>query len=69
MSKIDFSRIVTAAERSAQAEAEDLKRRTAEAVAFLASSDWLVVRQAETGEPIPEDISAARAAARKLLST
>lgn len=35
-----------------------------EALAYLASTDWYVVRFSETGEPIPEEIKQARADAR-----
>jgi len=35
-----------------------------ESLAYLASTDWLIVRQAETGVAIPADITTARAAAR-----
>jgi hypothetical protein len=35
-----------------------------EAEAYLSSTDWYVVRFAETAEPIPSEISSARAAAR-----
>lgn len=35
-----------------------------EARAYLNSTDWYVVRQAETGIPIPQDILDARQAAR-----
>jgi hypothetical protein len=31
---------------------------------YLASTDWYVIRQGETGEPIPADVTDARAAAR-----
>ena len=34
------------------------------ALRYLAETDWYVVRFAETGKPIPEDILADRAAAR-----
>jgi len=43
---------------------------TAQAVAnqqakkYLAQTDWYVIRSIETGVPVPEDITAARAAAR-----
>ena len=37
----------------------------AEARAYLASTDWYVVRFAETGVAIPADIAAARQAARE----
>lgn len=36
----------------------------AENRAYLASTDWYVVRFAETGTPIPDDILATRQAAR-----
>ena len=36
----------------------------AEARAYLASTDWYVVRRSETGEPIPRDVMEKRAAAR-----
>lgn len=36
----------------------------AEARAYLASTDWYVVRRSETGEPIPQDVMQKRAAAR-----
>lgn len=39
-------------------------QKNAEARAYLASTDWYVVRLQETGTPIPSDISAARQAAR-----
>lgn len=35
-----------------------------EARNFLASTDWYVTRQAETGKPIPDDVSAKRQEAR-----
>ena len=44
--------------------AELAQREIAERLAFLASTDWYVARYAETGEPIPDDVRAARAAAR-----
>ena len=36
----------------------------AEALAYLASTDWYVTRKAETGVEIPEDVSRLRAEAR-----
>jgi hypothetical protein len=38
--------------------------RNLDALRYLASTDWYVARMAETGTPIPDDILAARAAAR-----
>jgi hypothetical protein len=40
----------------------------AEARAYLASTDWYVVRRSETGEPIPQDVMDKRAAARIVAS-
>ncbi len=35
---------------------------------YLNSTDWYVVRFTETGKPIPDEVTAKRAACRKLLS-
>jgi hypothetical protein len=52
------------AERAAAARAQV----EAEARAYLAETDWMVIRAAETGKPVPEDVAEARAAARKTLN-
>lgn len=39
-------------------------KTNAASLAYLAETDWMVTRFAETGTPIPEDIKAARQAAR-----
>lgn len=45
---------------------EELQEKTnAEARTYLASTDWYVVRFAETGVAIPDDIMTARKAARE----
>ena len=45
--------------------AEELQaQKNAEARAYLASTDWYVVRKAETGTEIPADVLAARQTAR-----
>lgn len=36
----------------------------AEALKFLASTDWLIIREADSGESCPAEIKAERAAAR-----
>lgn len=36
----------------------------AEALAYLASTDWLIIREVDAGVPCPADIKAERAAAR-----
>ena len=39
-------------------------KTNAQSLAYLAETDWMVTRFAETGTPIPDDIKAARQAAR-----
>lgn len=39
----------------------------AEAQAYLNATDWYVVRFAETGVPVPDDVTTGRAAARLIL--
>ncbi|TNF60715.1 MAG: hypothetical protein EP307_08110 [Rhodobacteraceae bacterium] len=60
MSNIDLARILTAEDRA-------LARQRAEARGLLARTDWMVIRAAETGRPVPEDMRKARAAARLVL--
>ena len=62
-------RIKTPEDIAAQAQAQARNAKRAEARAYLSDTDWLVVRQAETGTPIPDDIRQNRAEARSLLST
>ena len=40
----------------------------ADAQAYLDATDWLVVRMAETGQPMPDDVPPARAEARAVIS-
>lgn len=42
--------------------------RIAELQVYLADTDWYVVRYADTGEAIPEDVKAKRQAAREEIS-
>ena len=39
------------------------------AAAYLAATDWMVIRQSETGQPVPDNILRARAEARAALSS
>lgn len=39
----------------------------ADSLAYLASTDWYVIRMSETGKPVPDDILAARQAAREAI--
>jgi hypothetical protein len=60
--------IKTAADLAAEAETAARARAMAEARAYLAETDWMVIRAAETGKPVPEAVTEARAAARKTLN-
>lgn len=44
------------------------EQKASEARAYLASTDWYVVRRSETGEPIPQEVMDKRAAARAAAS-
>lgn len=61
-------RIKTPEDIAAEAQAHARDARRAEAQAYLSETDWLVVRQAETGIAVPEDIRKSRVAARNVLS-
>ncbi|MGH1413635.1 MAG: hypothetical protein ACRBB0_09075 [Pelagimonas sp.] len=61
MSNIDFSRGIPVGPDT-QARQQD------EARICLKATDWYVIRQVETGIPVPEDIAKARAEARVVLS-
>lgn len=53
-----------AAEIAAQQASVASEARNLDALQYLKETDWYVTRMAETGTPIPDDILAARAAAR-----
>jgi len=61
--------IKTPADLEAARAAQERAAAQAEARAYLARTDWLVVRQAETGTAIPESVTRTRAEARKLLGS
>ncbi|MBB4207102.1 hypothetical protein [Roseinatronobacter bogoriensis] len=61
-------RIKTPEDITAEAQAEARAAQRAEARTYLSETDWLVVRQAETGTPIPGVIRQNRAEARILLN-
>jgi hypothetical protein len=60
--------IKTAAEVSAEAAAAAAAQASAVARQYLADTDWMVIRAAETGVPVPDEVTAARAAARASVS-
>jgi hypothetical protein len=45
------------------------EKQKSEATAYLNSTDWYVIRKAETGEAIPADVVSARQAARTTASS
>lgn len=59
--KLKAEYLVEIEDISAQVEQE---RINAEALAYLASTDWMVLRSIDNGIPYPEEIKAERAAAR-----
>ena len=60
--------IRTAEALEAEARAARRARDAEEARAYLAATDWMVIRAAETGKAIPDDVAARRSAARRILS-
>lgn len=45
-------------------DAHEAEQESQEALAYLSSTDWYVMRSADSGEPMPEEIKQARADAR-----
>ena len=62
MSNIDFSRAIRVG-------ADAKAHRLDEARICLKATDWYVIRQGETGSPMPEDIATVRREARAALSS
>lgn len=58
--------IKTAEDLAAEAAEAERQAAAAEARRYLADTDWMVVRAAETGRAVPKDIAAKRAEARKV---
>ena len=66
---IDLSKMVTASQKTQKAKDALLVQENADQRAFLLSTDWLVLRQFETGKPVPADVANARQAARTKVDT
>lgn len=66
---IDWSQAKTAEDKQAEAEAAATQKANAEALAYLASTDWYIVRSLDSGKPIPDDIASARQSARDSITT
>lgn len=62
---IDFTRIKTAETSAADLQAEYVQQ----AWSYLAQTDWMVVRLAETGKELPPGVAKKRARARVLLGS
>lgn len=54
-------------EQADDAETIKKKERAMESKAYLASTDWYVMRYVETQEAIPDDVAANRAKARQYI--
>ena len=61
---IDRTKLVTADMKVANAAAAAQQAGNAVQQAYLASTDWLVLRQLETGKAVPLELAALRQAAR-----
>ena len=62
---IDYTKLITADMKSAKAVQDAIDVVNATAQAYLASTDWMVIRQQETGAAVPQEVADARAAARQ----
>lgn len=60
--------IKTSEDLAAEAEANARAAVRAAALTYLSETDWMVMRAAETGKPVPPPVAEARAAARKAAS-
>ena len=68
MSNINFSNVKTADMKSQEAAKVKQEAINKEARDYLASTDWYVVREMETGVPAPQEIKDARQEARLKVS-
>lgn len=68
MSKIDFSQMLAPEVLAAAARRREVEATIALLVAELASTDWLVIREAEGGAAMGADIREARGRARAEIS-
>jgi len=59
-----FKNIKTAEQLAQEAADNEQRRINQEAIRYLASTDWYITRQQETGKAVPSDITAEREAAR-----
>lgn len=64
--EVDNSYVITvnADKKAARIAAKEAIEANRAAKAYLASTDWYIIREMDTGEPCPQEIKTARAAAR-----
>lgn len=58
------ARAITQAEVDAREAEAKREEKNAEALAYLRETDWYIVRQADTGEPVPDEVRKRRQEAR-----
>jgi len=58
------AKAITQAEVDEREAAEERERVNAENRAYLRDTDWYVIREADTGEPVPQEVRDKRQAAR-----
>lgn len=69
MSKIDWSKVITAEQREAEAAATAWEAFRAERDRRIAATDWVILRNLETSEPVPQEWLDYRQALRDLPET
>ena len=65
---IDWGQVITAEAKAAAMADRVRDAERAQARQYLADTDWYVIRDADTGQPVPEDVRTRRAEARDRLS-
>ena len=68
MSNINFSNVKTSETKTAEARQAEQEAVNKEVRDYLASTDWYLVRELETGVPTPQEIKDARQEARLKVS-
>lgn len=59
------AKAITQAEVDAREALEEQQRISDEARQYLRDTDWYVIREADTGEPVPDEVRERRQAARE----
>jgi hypothetical protein len=67
LSKISGAWVIDESKKAARLEAERVEKEKAAAREYLASSDWYVIRQMDTGVACPNDVALKRQEARNKL--